>query len=90
MWHPDSLMPEELLIFCPACKALEVVQFSGHALIPTRKFAQKEDKVYHTCGSHVACRLHSSAGGGTLHKAGHETVLSLPSRRSVHARVIAN
>ncbi len=47
----------ELLALCPACKALEVMRFSGPLMVPTRKFAQKADGVYHSCGAGVPCRL---------------------------------
>jgi len=62
LWRVNDMLPNELLVFCPACKALEIVRFSGREMIPTRKFVQKANRVYHTCGSHVPCRLHSSTG----------------------------
>jgi hypothetical protein len=49
----------ELVVFCPGCKALETLNFTEGGLIPTRKFAQKPDGIYHACGSNEPCRLYS-------------------------------
>jgi hypothetical protein len=54
-----STGPTELVVFCPGCKALDTLYFSEGQLIPTRRFAQKTDGVYHTCGSNEPCRLYS-------------------------------
>ena len=62
LWHAGDLLPRELLAFCPSCKALEIVRFAGTEMIPTRKFVQKRNRVYHACGSDTPCRLHSSMG----------------------------
>jgi hypothetical protein len=60
--HVDDMMPREALIFCPACKALDVIRFSGETWIPTRKFRQQPGGFFHDCGSAVPCRLHVSGG----------------------------
>jgi len=49
----------EVVAFCPKCKAIETINFSGTGIIPTRKYIQKNGDVYHTCGSTVPCRLFS-------------------------------
>ena len=75
LWHVDDLTPRELLIFCPGCKALDVIRFSGQEWIPTRKFTQRSGSFFHDCGSAVPCRLHggvqppSSPGKRTRHAA---------------------
>lgn len=51
---PES---NEVLVFCPSCKAFETLSFLGDSLINTRKFTQKERSIYHDCGSAVPCRL---------------------------------
>ncbi len=66
LWHVESQWPRDLLIFCPACKALEVLRFSGSQMIPTRKFTQRAGNVYHDCGTHLPCRLHVSRSGEIL------------------------
>ena len=48
---------EELIAFCPKCKTLETLWFTGGTLMQTRKFAQKDSRVYHDCGSNEPCRL---------------------------------
>ena len=48
---------EELIAFCPKCKTLETLWFTRGALVQTRKFAQKDARVYHDCGSNEPCRL---------------------------------
>ena len=54
----DMPLPEqELVVFCPGCKALEVLWFSNGYLTPTRKFYQADSRVYHDCGFGEPCRL---------------------------------
>ena len=48
---------DELVAFCPNCKAFETLWFSDDSLVPTRKFLQIGRRVYHDCGSDEACRL---------------------------------
>lgn len=47
----------ELIAFCPKCKTLETLWFTGDVLLQTRKFSQKDTRVYHDCGSSEPCRL---------------------------------
>ena len=51
------LSEQELVVFCPGCKTLEVLWFSKGGLMPTRKFNQADDQVYHDCGFGEPCRL---------------------------------
>ncbi len=48
---------DELLAFCPKCKAFETLWFADDSLVPTRKYLQVGGRVYHDCGSDEACRL---------------------------------
>ena len=57
VWHPENRVPDELLVFCPSCKALEVNRFRGEVLVNTQKFVQKPEGIYHSCGSGIPCRL---------------------------------
>jgi hypothetical protein len=63
MLRVDDGIPEEMLIFCPACKALDVIRFDHQNPIPTRKFSQRSGRVYHDCGSKEPCRLHMMRRG---------------------------
>jgi hypothetical protein len=49
---------EEVLAFCPSCKALQTVWLTGNTLMPTLKFTQVGTQVYHNCGSKEPCRLY--------------------------------
>ena len=49
---------EEALAFCPGCKAFQTVWISGNKLMPTRKFTQEGNEIYHDCGSSQPCRLY--------------------------------
>jgi hypothetical protein len=53
-----SLHVEEAMAFCPHCKALQTVWLSGGVLMPTRKFYQIADHIYHDCGSGQPCHLY--------------------------------
>ena len=53
-----SATVDELVVFCPKCKTLEMLYFTGERLMPTRKFHQEDGKVYHGCGSSEPCRLY--------------------------------
>jgi hypothetical protein len=66
LWQVTESIPDEVLVFCPSCKALDVVRFSGQGMIPTRKFTQQKDKVFHTCGSLIPCRFHRLGGRDQL------------------------
>ncbi len=48
----------ELVVFCPRCKTLETLWFSDSWLMPTRKFSQQGEQVFHDCGASEPCRLY--------------------------------
>lgn len=48
---------DEVVAFCPKCKTLETLWFTGDVLVQTQKFSQKDARVYHDCGSNEPCRL---------------------------------
>ena len=48
----------ELVAFCPKCKTLETLWFTGDKLIRTQRFNEENDRVYHDCGSKESCRLY--------------------------------
>jgi hypothetical protein len=48
---------EELVTFCPKCKAFETLLFNGDEMVHTRKYVQIGKQVYHDCGSEEPCRL---------------------------------
>lgn len=49
----------ELVAFCPSCFAMETLYFTDEGLLPTRKFHQEGNKVYHCPGQ--SCRLYRSS-----------------------------
>lgn len=52
---------EEVMAFCPGCKALQTVWFSDDGLLPTRKFTQIGTEIYHNCGAQQPCRLYHTS-----------------------------
>lgn len=46
---------DEVIVVCPKCKTLETLWLSAGFLIPTRKFRQNGNRVYHDCGSNEPC-----------------------------------
>jgi len=49
---------EEVIAFCPRCKALQTVWLSGNTMMQTQKFSQVGNQIYHNCGSSQPCRLY--------------------------------
>ncbi len=49
---------DEVLAFCPGCKALQTVWLNDNMLMPTRKFTQVGSQIYHNCGFKEPCRLY--------------------------------
>jgi hypothetical protein len=47
----------EIMVCCPKCKTLETVYFSRGQVMPTQKFHQQNQKLYHDCGSTIPCKL---------------------------------
>ena len=56
-WHRKIASVDEVVAFCPKCKTLETLWFTGDMLIQTRKFSQEDKRVYHDCGSNEPCHL---------------------------------
>jgi hypothetical protein len=54
----DYEQSEEVLAYCPQCKALQTIWLSGKTLLPTVKFIQHDQSIYHNCGSNQPCRLY--------------------------------
>ena len=52
-------VPRDVLVQCPKCKTMETLQFMGPTLLRSRKFHQKDGRIYHDCGSDKPCRLHA-------------------------------
>jgi hypothetical protein len=48
----------EAAALCPKCKAFQTVNFVDGRLVETRKFSQRDGKVYHDCGSIEPCRVY--------------------------------
>ena len=51
---------DDIVVFCPGCKAMQSVQISDKHLLPTRKFTQVGPFIYHDCGSKIPCRLYQN------------------------------
>jgi hypothetical protein len=50
--------PEEIMAFCPGCKALQTIWLNRNVLMPTQKFRQSGSRIYHNCGCQQPCRLY--------------------------------
>ncbi len=48
----------EFMVFCPGCKALEMLSFNNGWLMQTRKFNQMGEQVFHDCGTVEPCRVY--------------------------------
>jgi hypothetical protein len=57
----DASRVEEVMAFCPRCKALQTVWLNGDTLKPTLKFIQVGSHIYHNCGATQPCRLYFSS-----------------------------
>jgi hypothetical protein len=49
---------DEVIVVCPKCKTLETLWLSAGFLMPTRKFRQSGNQVYHDCGSNEPCTFY--------------------------------
>jgi hypothetical protein len=58
---------EEIITFCPGCKAFQTLWLHRGKLVLTRKFFQRDNRVFHDCGATRPCRLyrttHSASDG---------------------------
>jgi hypothetical protein len=50
--------PRDVMVQCPGCKTVETLQFDQDVLTPSRKFKQRDGKVFHDCGCVAPCHLH--------------------------------
>ena len=48
----------EATAFCPGCSTFETVWFLNGDLMPTRKFAQVGQRLFHDCGTSRPCWLY--------------------------------
>jgi hypothetical protein len=53
----DETFTGEALVQCIVCKDLQSISFVRGQLIPTRKYVQRDNYVYHECGSSSPCHL---------------------------------
>jgi hypothetical protein len=56
--HDINSSLDEVIVVCPKCKTLETLWFSSGFLVPTRKFRQYGNQVYHDCGSTEPCTFY--------------------------------
>jgi len=54
----ENSEPEEVMAYCPGCKALQTIWLTGETLMTTSRFTQQGNLVFHNCGSRVPCRLY--------------------------------
>ncbi len=60
----EVILVGEFLVQCPACRALESLDFEHRKLLSNRKYHQnQDDKVYHDCGTERPCLVYSLRGG---------------------------
>ena len=57
----DGAWSGEAIAFCPRCHILQTVCIDSNTLMPTRKFYQIGNQIYHDCGSSQSCRLYRSS-----------------------------
>jgi hypothetical protein len=48
----------EAMVVCPQCKAIQEIWIQDGILLPTRKFRQIGNNIYHDCGSKLPCRVY--------------------------------
>lgn len=56
----DGTWSGEVVAFCPQCKALQTLFINDNKLLPTRKFFQEGNLIYHDCGSNRPCHIYDS------------------------------
>jgi len=56
--HDSGSALDEVIVVCPKCKTLETLWLSSRFLVPTRKFRQYGNQVFHDCGSNEPCCLY--------------------------------
>jgi hypothetical protein len=58
VWKNDKSEAEEVMAFCHQCKALQTIWLNGSTMMPTQKFTQEGNQIYHNCGSRQPCKLY--------------------------------
>jgi hypothetical protein len=58
IWQTLGVRTDEITVFCPNCKTLETVFLEDFQLMPTQKFSQSGDRIYHKCGSDKPCYIY--------------------------------
>ncbi len=48
----------EEVVVCPVCKAVQTLTLAGDSILPTRKFTQIGNRVFHDCSTREPCRLY--------------------------------
>jgi hypothetical protein len=48
----------DVVVFCPVCKAMQTLAIVEDTMLPTRKFTQIGDRIFHDCSSGRPCRLY--------------------------------
>lgn len=54
----SDVLSGEAMVVCPKCKAIQSVFINDGMLMPTRKFQQRGNAIYHDCGSNLPCRIY--------------------------------
>jgi len=47
----------DVVVLCPVCKALQTLTIVDDVILPTRKFTQVGNRIYHDCSTSEPCRL---------------------------------
>ena len=53
----DKYRDRDQVATCPGCATIETLNFRGSSLFPTKRFSQRDGRVYHDCGTDKPCRL---------------------------------
>ena len=58
IWQTLAIRTDEITVFCPNCKTLETLFLEDFQLMPTQKFSQRGNQIYHNCGCDKPCYLY--------------------------------
>ena len=58
VWQTLAVRTEEITAFCPACKTMETLFLEDYHLMPTLRFSQRGNHIYHNCGSDKPCSIY--------------------------------
>ena len=48
---------EEIVVYCPKCKAMETLWIMHDVIVKTQKYNQEAGHIFHDCGSNKPCRV---------------------------------